>query len=126
MSTVDLGAVWLNKASDLTDSQSFDNVTGLQAMKANDGNVRALANGRLRMVTTTTMQRQYSLTLELASRTQIDWLESHVGVLLCARDDRGRKVYGTYFEVNVDEMIERSDYADVNLRFTEVTHSEVV
>lgn len=126
MSTVNLGAVWLNKASNLTDSQRFDNVTGLQAIKANDGDVRALANGRLRMVTTTTLQRQYALTLELATRTQIDWLEAHVGELLCARDDRGRKVYGTYFEVSVDEVIERSDYGNVSLRFTEVTHSEVV
>jgi hypothetical protein len=126
MSTVNLGAVWLNDANDLTDSQSFNNVTGLTFIKGNDGDVRALANGRLRLVTTTTTRRSYALTLELCTRTQVTWLEDHIGALVCARDDRGRKVYGTYFEVNVNENVARSDYADASVRFTEVTHSEAV
>ncbi len=126
MSTVNLGAVFLNAANNLADSVSFQNVTGLTYLKGTDGDVRALANGRLRLVTTTTTRQSYALNLELCTRTQITWLQDHIGALVCARDDRGRKVYGTYFEVTVDENVARSDYADASLRFTEVTHSEAV
>ncbi len=126
MTTVNLGAVWLNKASDLTDAQAFNNVIVLKVAKAKDGSVRALANGRLRIVTTSTEQQVYELTLELCTRTQITWLEDRVGVLMCLRDDRGRKVYGTYFQVTADENVARSDYTNATLTFYESTHSEVV
>lgn len=126
MSLVNLGAVWLNSVEDLDDGVGFDNVTGLNLVTSTDGDVRALANGRLRMVTTTTSRRQYALLLELCSRPEIDWLEAHVAQLLCVRDDRGRKFFATYFEVNTTELIERSDYGDVSLRLTEVTYSEAV
>ena len=126
MSTVTLGAVFFNAAANLADSMGFGEVVGLGFTKAQQGDVRALANGRIRMGTTSAKRQSYDLEFELLTRTQIDWLVAHVGQLLCVRDDRGRKVYGTYFDVEVTENVARADYGDAALQFTEVTHTEVV
>lgn len=126
MTTVNLGAVFLNAANDLVDVQSFQNTIGLVATKSRDGEIRALANGRLRLVLRATTARSFNLRFELCTRTQVTWLEDHVAQVLCARDDRGRKVYGAYLSVPVTENVARSDYADIDIVFTEVTHSEVV
>jgi hypothetical protein len=126
MSTVVLGAVFFNSAANPSDTMGFPEVIGLGFTKTQAGDVRALANGRLRMVTSSAKRQSYDLELELLTRTQIDWLVAHVGQLLCVRDDRGRKVFGTYFGVRVDEIVARADYGNASLQFTEVTYTEAV
>lgn len=126
MATVTLTALWLNLATNTADYQAFQNPVALVVKTTKDGSVRKLANGRLRAVLGTAKPRVFETQLELCTRTQIDWLEAHVGDLVCVRDDRGRKVYGTYFEVPVTENVFRSDYGDVALVITETTHSEAV
>jgi hypothetical protein len=126
MTTMVYGAVWINLASALTDVQSFSNTTMLKVTTEQDGSVRRLANGRLRAVLGATEPRTWELQFELCSRTQITWLQDRVGQLVCVRDDRGRKVYGTYFAVPVNETIARSEYGDVTITVQETTHSEAV
>lgn len=126
MTTIILGAVWINLASNLTDVQTFSNTTGLKVDTDQDGAVRKLANGRLRAVLGATKGRTYELNFELCSRTQITWLEDRVGQLVCVRDDRGRKVFGTYFSVPVTELTTRSEYGSVTLTVAETTYDEGV
>lgn len=83
-----------------------------------------MANGRLRAVSRSGTARAYELQLELCTRTQIAWLETYVGQLVCVRDDRGRKIYCTYFAVPVTENIARADFGDVTLSLDETTFSE--
>lgn len=120
------GAVWISLASDLTDVQSFQNTTMLKVTTEQDGAVRRLANGRLRAVLGATKPHTWELNFELCSRTQISWLQDRVGQLVCVRDDRGRKVYGTYFAVPVTENVARSEYGDATITLTETTHDEGV
>jgi len=120
------GAVWINLASNLADVQTFQNTTMLKVTTEQDGSVRRLANGRLRAVLGASQPRTWELQFELCSRTQIAWLQDRVGQLVCVRDDRGRKVYGTYFSVPVTENVMRAEYGDATITLTETTHDEGV
>lgn len=126
MTTVNPGAVVLSDAYNLTDAMAFKEAVVLEVATGKDGNVRAGANGRIRLFLSDTRRRTFNLQFELISRAQADWLEAHVGELVCVRDDRGRKVFGTYLEANVKELTLRSDYTDATIRVDEVTHPEVV
>lgn len=125
MATVTLGTVWLNLASDPSVSLSLPTMATLTINTGQDGEVRRLANGRLRLVKRAGQARSASVDIEGATRTEVEWLEDHVGDLVCVRDDRGRKFFGVYMAVDADE-IRANDYANVSLALVEVTHSEVV
>src|SRR5690348_4546457 len=98
-STVALDAIWFNLASDPTDSLALKVVTQLQPSTSQAGEVRPMASGGLRLVLQASRPRGYNVGVTLASRDQIDWLEAHVGQVLCVRDDRGRKFFGTYLDM---------------------------
>lgn len=121
---VTLNEVRLNVASNMSDSMAFQNVTEFKVAVAQQGEVRALANGRLRAVRRAAKPSGASFKFELCTREQIDWLEDKVGQLLCFRDDRGRKMYGLYWAAPVAESIVRVEYGDVEIDFHEVTHTE--
>lgn len=126
MAAVLLGAIWLNRADNLNDSIAFTNIKTYKVSRTKDGEVRALANGRMRAVQRAATVRYAELELELCDRQQIDWLETHVGEAVCIRDDRGRKWYGVYFSVGVTESTFRTDYGDVSIKFEAVSNSEAV
>lgn len=123
---VDLGAVFVNDAADPSDFARFDSPTGLVVTTSVRGDVRTMANGRTRVVTRAGTPRTAQVSLEYLTRPDVDWLESHVGDLLCFRDHLGRKFFGVYFDVPVTEVQYVSDRADLSLSLTEVTHSEAV
>lgn len=125
MVTVTLTTAWLNLAADPAVYVSLPTLDGLSVEKAQDGEVRALSNGRRRVVRRAGVGRTASLEVRAATRAEVDWLEEHVGDLVCVRDDRGRKFFGVYLVVAADE-IRGNDYADVSLSLSEVTHSEAV
>lgn len=125
MATVTLGTVWLNLAADPTVYLSLPTMSSLSITTGQDGEVRRMANGRLRLIRRAGQARSASVDIDGATRTEVDWLEEHVGDLLCVRDDRGRKFFGVYMSVDADE-IRANDYANVSLALTEVTHSEAV
>lgn len=125
MATVTLGTVWLNLVSDPSVSLTLPTMASLSIATGQDGEVRRLANGRLRLVKRAGQARSASVDIEGATRTEVEWLEDHVGDLLCVRDDRGRKFFGAYMGVEADE-VRANDYANVSLVLTEVTHSEAV
>jgi hypothetical protein len=64
------------------------------------------------------------LVLRACDREKVAWLEGHVGELMCARDDRGRKVYGLYSKVETGEYRTEPELGDIALDFVEVSHDE--
>lgn len=124
MATLQLDCVFLNLASDLSDFQSFPLMSSLKISTSQPGEVRTMANGRRRLVRTAGKPRTAIVDLSHCTRTQVDWLEQHVGDLVCVRDDRGRKFYGVYLSVDVDETPTNTDDGGTSLSLTEVTHSE--
>lgn len=122
--TVTLAEVRLNHGANMADSMAFQNVTEFKVATTQSGEVRALANGRLRAVKRSARPSGAQFKFELCNRTQIDWLRDKVGELVCFRDDRGRKIWGIYWAAPVTENITRVEYGDVEIEFHEVSHSE--
>lgn len=126
MATVDLRTLWLNLASDPSQAASFPYMSALTWTKEQPGEVRRYANGRLRVVRRAGKPKSADVALPGCDRAQVDWLEEHVGRVVCVRDDRGRKVFGVYLAVAVTELSLPRGRADVSLSLAEVTYSEVV
>lgn len=126
MASVDLGCVFLNLASDPSDFQSFPLMSSLKVSTTQPGEVRKMANGRLRMVRQAGKPRTLSVDLPHCTRAQLDWLEEHVGDLMCVRDDRGRKFYAVYLTTDVDETPYDTDDGGTSLSMSEVSFSEAV
>lgn len=121
-----LGTVWLNVADDPTDFLSLPTMSSLSVTTEKSSEVRRLANGRLRTITRAGgPRRRVAVSATYVTRAEVEWLEEHVGVLLCVRDDRGRKVFGVYHTVQIDEHRGIED-GGVSLSVDEVTYSEAV
>ena len=121
MATVTLGTLWLNLAAD----PSVPLMSALQVTTSRKGEVRRYTTGRLRSVVQVGKAQSVSATLPSCTREQLDWLAQQQGELLCVRDDRGRKLWATYYEVAVDEHRHNKE-GNVSLTLNEVTHSEVI
>ena len=89
------------------------------------GEVRTYAGGRLRLVTTAGVARTATVTLPECSRDQINWLQTYVGNTVLIRDDRGRKIWGTYLKPRVSEN-QHNGSGDVSLVINEITYTEAV
>lgn len=126
MTTITIDTVWINVASDPSDYRSFDLMSELNVTSTQPGDVRQLASGRARLVLRAGgVKRTINAKLPLLDRTDVEWLEERAGVLVCVRDDRGRKIWATFLTVPVDEN-QGLATADVSLSLVEVTHSEIV
>jgi hypothetical protein len=126
MAVITLKTVWLNLASEMTNYQSFPYMSKLAPSTERAGEDRDYANGRIRLVLKGARKQSFQLTLPNCTRAQINWLEQHTGELMLVRDDRGRKVWGTYFKIMLDENSTDIDLGDVDITFKQITHSEAV
>ena len=124
--SVTLRTVWLNLATDLSDYVSFPAMSALSVDPVQPGQVQRLAGGRLRLTLRTGLGQTTQATLPFCDRTQVAWVEGHIGQVVCIRDDRGRKSYGTYLAPEIDEWPYSADYADVALKIEKITYTEVV
>lgn len=125
MSTVTLTGVWLSLAADPSEYRAFPYVTALQPSTAVQGVVRLLANGRERVVRRAGRSTPMTLTFE-TTQADVSWLEDHVGETVCVRDDMGRKFFGAFFEVLVQEDTVDRDRPVVSLTIRSVSFSEAV
>lgn len=125
MASIDLTTVWINDWSSVADVQSFPLMSRLSVETSTPGKVQTYANGRLRYIGSPTRSRSWSIDLQACTRDQVSWLEDHAGRIVCARDDRGRKVFGVFVSVPADEH-QYDDETDVSLSLAEVTVSEAV
>ena len=121
-----LSTVWMNLASDLSDCRSFSMLSSLRPVKAKPGSVNTNASGRQRLIRKAGGGFTFALTLPQLTRDQINWLDLHIGELMLFRDDRGRKVWCTYFSNPIDEDSADIGFGDGSLSLVEVTHSEIV
>ncbi len=126
MAVVNLNKVWLNVALDKTDKMSFQNVREFKFTRVKDGDIRAMANGRLRAVMRAATTRTWEFKFELCTVAQRDWLLNRTGTLMCLRDDRRRRMFGTYFVTETDENTFRNDYSDIVIVFKQTTYNEAV
>lgn len=124
--TVDTG--WINDAEDPSDYQSFPLMSALSVTPSIAGTVRHLAGGRTRLVMTEGTSREVSLSLPDCDRDQVEWLEEHIGRIVCVRDDRGRKTFAGYLRVPVTEqqgdIVDKP--ADVTVSLAEISYDEAV
>ena len=126
MPSITTTTVWINVASDPSDYRSFPLMSALNVTPTQPGEVRQLASGRARLVLKAGgVKHTIGATLPLLDRPDVEWLTDRAGVLVCVRDDRGRKIWATYFTVPTDEN-QGLTTADVSLSLVEVTHSEIV
>ena len=102
MASVTLDELWIHEVSDLS---SFVNcyMGSLTEQSGMTGEVRRYANGVTRAITTLGTHRQVKVELPFLARTDLDLLESWAGTPVMIRDPLGRKVFGTYFTIEVEE-----------------------
>lgn len=128
---LDLSAIWLNTASDLSDVRSFTKVGGpLSANTKARAEVRQLSNRRrlIQMSGDGGVDLVESLQVSLVhlDRDNVAWLKARTGVLMCLRDHVGSKFYGTWVEAPREVQPHERDWMSVSLSFEQVTHSEAV
>lgn len=128
---LDLSAIWLNTATDLSDVRSFTKVGGpLSANTKARAEVRQLAN-RTRLIALGSAGVVDRVESEQVSLVHLDrddaaWLKARTGVLMCIRDHVGTKFYGTWVEAPRQVQPQFRDWIDVSLSIDQVTHSEAV
>lgn len=89
------------------------------------GEVRRMANGRLRVVSRAGSARTIDATLMLLPPADVETVRSWLGSVVLFRDAWGRKVYGAFFEIDVIDSKDRT-VQDVKLSLSEVSFSEAV
>lgn len=123
MAAVVLDRVYINLVSDPTqhvaafssDPDDLDEMLG---------EVRRMANGRLRSVARAGSARTIDRTLQQVTPADVERLRSWKGQPVLFRDVMGRKVYCVYFRVQVGDYKDRSGHF-VNLSpFQQVTVSD--
>lgn len=89
-----------------------------------DGAVESYGDRR-RIVLGDDEGRTLQRTLRLLTPAQVALLRSWKGRALLLRDKKGRKAYGTFFQLQVVDYVDR-DSADVSLTFIESSFDEAV
>lgn len=126
MTAITIDSIFINVASNPSDYRSFPLMSALNVTPTQPGEVRQLASGRSRLVLKAGgVKHAISATLPLLDRTDVEWLQSRAGQLMCVRDDRGRKIWAAYLSLPTDEN-QGLATADVSLTLAEVSHSDVV
>lgn len=122
MPTLTLDRTWVNL---LTTGEAVSAYTGRGRSRQaeTEGSVQRLAGGRFRSVSTVGVRRTQTFMLRDVSASQLETLEQWVSQTVIVRDNRGRKMYGVYYQVGYADGMNPS-YYDVQLDVTEVTYQE--
>lgn len=95
--TVALAAIWLNAVANPSDGIAMISVTALVDEPTTNGTVNTYAGGRQRAIQPEGVARKYTLTTQLMTADQVQWIEAHVGQVCCLRDFTGLRRFVTYF-----------------------------
>lgn len=114
----------LSLADDLTQTTSAYTADRSEVLSV-PGEIRRMANGRLRVVSRAGSSTTLGVTFRNLSPTQVALLRSWVGRTVLFRDVWGRKLYGAYFSLDVEDYKDRLGQ-DCKLVLSEVTFSEAV
>lgn len=77
---------------------------------AADGEVTTFAGGRRRSITAVGVATKYTFRLLFLPRASVDLLQAWQGQLVQVRDHKGRRFFGVYHQVAVDEIVSRSTW----------------
>jgi hypothetical protein len=124
-----LSTVWINSMTDRSDYINFPLMTGLQRTRTADGSRRVYGTGRKRNVGTAQVTNDWTLALPHLTAAQILWLENHVNTTVIVRDDRGHRIFATYYSVPVTEHAIPVDgvfEGDLSLNLVELTDTLAV
>ncbi len=88
-----------------------------------DGAVQAFAGGRYRSIALEGVAGAQTFMLRDVSSADIETLKSWIGETVLVRDNRGRRMFGTYYEVGYSDRMSADAY-DVTLNVIEVTYNE--
>jgi hypothetical protein len=123
MATVLLRDLWINRTDDPTQSVVIEGT--ITEKLATTGEVRTLANGRRRIVRRAESVKEYAVAANRVEVETINLLASWAGAVLTYRDAQGRKVHGTFFELNATPW-NGFQVASLTFAFTNVSFSEAV
>lgn len=130
MATVTLTDIWLNDASDPSDSMAFSYVGDSYSIAETVGGgvEGGYASGRTRVYSTDDDTTSVQFGLQWVTAAQRDWLRAHRGLPVCFRDPRGFKVFGAFHtlpqEFSTMPVAEAVDSASITL--SSVTFDESV
>ena len=94
---------------------------------ATAGEVRFYAGGRRLVITSANRSLTFPLTLQLLSDGDLDLLELWAGRVLLLRDGAGRRVFGTYLSLDVEDFWDaEGTLHNAGIVFTEVSYQEAV
>lgn len=127
---IELRGVWLNAAADPSEVRAFEYLgDGLAITPSLRGEVRQNVNRRRLIRGSSRVYETISASLESCSATDVQWLNEHVGELVCIRDHVGSKAYVVYLEAPREIATTKrlgQYYATVKVTFEEVDHTEAV
>jgi hypothetical protein len=123
MATVQLRDLWISRTDD--PSQAIVLEGTITEKQARLGEVRMMANGRRRVVTRAGQVKEYAVAANRVEVATVNLLASWAGDVLMYRDPQGRKVAGTFFEVDAVPW-NGHQVASVTFSFANVTASEAV
>ena len=124
MATLTLDRVWINRI-DTGEGISGMSVPGRQRSSAMDGAVHAYSGGRRRAITVGTAGGSWSFILRLQTLSNVEQIESWIGVPVQVRDNRSQVFYGVYLGVSVSELRDPA-YFEVGIDLQLVTVPEGV
>lgn len=122
MASVELGRTWVTL---LSTGQSVNGWTGRGRThnRKREGEVKRLAGGRFRAVSTLGVRKSQDFVLRDLAETDVLLLEEWQGQTVIVRDNRGRRMFGVYWDVNFIDRVDPT-YYDVALSVTEVSYEE--
>jgi hypothetical protein len=120
---VTLRDLWITRTDD--PSQAIVLEGTMTEKQAVAGEVRTLANGRRRIIRRAGQAREFAVSANRVEVATVHLLASWAGEVLTYRDPQGRKVHGTFFEVDAVPW-NGHQVASVTFSFTNVTYSEAV
>lgn len=88
------------------------------------GEVRTFAGGRRRSIVSAGELGSYEFTMLRLTRTDVETLRQWVGQTVQVRDNKGRRFFGVYYEVKIDEYLDPK--YNVSIKLTVVTQAEGV
>lgn len=88
-----------------------------------DGGVQAFAGGRYRSIGVEGLLGTQTFMLRDVTDADIETLKTWIGQTVLVRDNRGRRMFGTYYEVGFSDRMSPGLY-DVTLNVTEVSYQE--
>ena len=124
MASVEFTRLWLTPVNDPAAGVGFRLNTLTKTPQA-PGEVRQYGD-RLRAVLTGVGAGQWSVTLFCDDRSQVEFLRLQQGLVVCAREPRGEKMYAVFFNPQIPEQRSPDVRVSVTLTLDEVSFSEAV